>query len=706
MRISTKFLLSISIIFIGYLCTLVVSFVLGSQNEQRLHIANRFLLPTVIESRNVLSSLRSMIKAYESAVLFGEESLFDEAEALSKEIKKGLEKLSALEGQTERQAALLKKCQANYTVWHKRANKFYGSMTHDIEEDEYAVFGVVEKEVNEAKWLNKEYASLEEVLVGLVNSFTNDLVSDHNRIISLTKIQRYASLAVFVVVLLISSAAVALVLRRVVGPVQILAGVARDIASGEYNRQAVVKSKDEIGDLAEAFNSMTHQLKTSLEKVQAEVVERIEAERALKDSETRFQDVAFSSADWIWEIDVTGRYTFIAGKVEELLGYRDDELAGKRFVEFMSTKENDFAEEFEKIASTKDPIIDYEAFVVKKDGTEIVLQINGIPMFDDNGIFLGYRGVNKDITKRKQIEEEIKKLNEELEDRVKRRTQQLEEAQKELVDKAHKAGMADIATGTLHNVGNLLNSVVASSEIAKSILDRSSLKGYMNANNLLRQHIDYMEEFITKNPKGIKLMQYYLKLEAPLVHENSEVDKHMTRLQDKVNAIVEVIAAQQSYAGTSTLTESLNLEDIVEDALTMQAGSVEQYNIDIIKEFKDVPKIVVQKTKLVHILINLINNAKDAMVDMAATEKKISIAITNDDDYAWIKFSDTGSGIPEEVIESVFAHGFTTKKGGHGFGLHSCANYMTEMGGSMWAESEGSGKGASFIMQFPLREHA
>ncbi len=299
----------------------------------------------------------------------------------------------------------------------------------------------------------------------------------------------------------------------------------------------------------------------------------------------------------------------------------------------------------------------------------------------------------------------IKEYTENLEKMVAERTRQLELAQQELVEKAHQAGMADIATGILHNVGNILNSVKTSAQVMYDLIKDSQIKGLKKANGLLREHIDSLEEFLLNDPKGKKLMQYYLKLEDVFVAENNEMHRQLRRLNDKVDAIVEVIAAQQSYVGTSSLIEEYPLVDIVEDALTMQSGSIERYGITVIKEFHVMPKVPVQKVKLVHILINLINNAKEAMLEKASDQRKLFISIDKDGDASvYLRIKDTGQGIAEENLQKVFSHGYTTKKNGHGFGLHSSANYMTEMHGEMWAESEGIGKGATFILKFPGKE--
>jgi signal transduction histidine kinase len=294
----------------------------------------------------------------------------------------------------------------------------------------------------------------------------------------------------------------------------------------------------------------------------------------------------------------------------------------------------------------------------------------------------------------------IKQYTGNLEKMVADRTQELKETQKELVEKAHQAGMADIAAGTLHNVGNLLNSVKASVETVESIVGDSPAQNLVKANQLLRENIDRSDEFILNDPRGKKLLRYYLKIEGPVQNAWDQIGQNVKRVIEKINAINDVIAAQQSYAGVGGLSEKVRIADIIEDAVTMQRGTFERHQIRLIREYSEVPEIFVQKTKLIHIIVNVIKNAKEAMLDLSPEKKFLALSITMNDRAIFVRVKDPGCGIAPENITKIFSHGFTTKKDGHGFGLHSCANYMNEMGGKIWAESEGLGKGASFVLQF------
>jgi signal transduction histidine kinase len=308
----------------------------------------------------------------------------------------------------------------------------------------------------------------------------------------------------------------------------------------------------------------------------------------------------------------------------------------------------------------------------------------------------------KEYSKRleKQVAERTSELNSKNED-LKSALKELEETKDELVRKAHKAGMADIATGVLHNVGNILNSVNTSATVIQDTVRQSKVERLSKANELLRENIDRIEEFIAEDPKGKQLLNYYLKLEDPIKKEQQKVLKQSQRLSEKIDLISEVIAAQQSYAGASIEADKASLDEMVNDALSLQSTSIERHGLTIKKDLQSIDPITAHRTQLIHILVNIFKNAKEAMVGNTPEEKIIHVKTWQQDDEVYLSVSDNGHGIKKENIDKVFTQGFSTKSEGHGFGLHSCANYMQSMGGEIKVESDGEGEGTTFTLIFP-----
>ncbi len=306
--------------------------------------------------------------------------------------------------------------------------------------------------------------------------------------------------------------------------------------------------------------------------------------------------------------------------------------------------------------------------------------------------------------KLKKNEHEIKRLNKKLELKVADKSEKLEYAHSKIIKQEHKSELADITSGTLHNVKNLITSVKTSSESIGHILKGSIFSRYKKANKLLGENIDTIEDFITNNPKGKKLMEYYLKLEEELDLEAEVSEQHLNRVAEKIDAIEQIINAQQAYGGSASMAEEIEVEAIVEDALTMQMESLKSYKIEVTKKIQENLKITVFKTKFMHILINLFKNAIEAMLGNHIKNRSLTIFTETENSDVLIGIKDAGHGISPENLEKMFSHGFTTKEDGHGFGLHSSMNYIREMGGEMTVQSEGNGKGATFLIRFPVSD--
>ncbi len=301
----------------------------------------------------------------------------------------------------------------------------------------------------------------------------------------------------------------------------------------------------------------------------------------------------------------------------------------------------------------------------------------------------------------RNVEVEVKNFNRKLEERIADQTEKLIDAQNEIVRKEYKNEMADLTSGTLHNVKNLLVSVKTSSEFISQMAVGDSIASLKKVNKIIRDNFHNIEDFICNNPKGRKCLEYYLKLEEMFDNEADISKKHQHRLSVKLTAIEEIIITQQAYSKGKSLGELVNIIEIIEDVLTMQKSTLENYNVNVIKEFNNLPDVNLHKMKLLHILINLIKNAKEALEEQSVDERNIKVSTSADDTSVFIKISDNGYGITSENMKKLFSHGFTTKETGNGYGLASSASYMEEMNGKIRAESDGAGKGTTFILEFP-----
>ena len=188
-----------------------------------------------------------------------------------------------------------------------------------------------------------------------------------------------------------------------------------------------------------------------------------------------------------------------------------------------------------------------------------------------------------------------------------------------------------------------------------------------------------------------------------MIEEQAEILREAGTLLSSVMHIKEIVAMQQNYARTSGLLESLPVVDLVEDALRMNVDALQRHHVKLVREFAETPPILVQKHKVLQILINLIRNAKHACDDAERLDKQITLRVEGGQGRIKISVIDNGVGIPVANLTQIFGHGFTTRKEGHGFGLHSSALAAKEMGGSLTAYSEGPGQGATFTLELPVQ---
>lgn len=302
-----------------------------------------------------------------------------------------------------------------------------------------------------------------------------------------------------------------------------------------------------------------------------------------------------------------------------------------------------------------------------------------------------------------RVNRALQAANETLEQRVERRTQQLKDAQSELLDSARLAGMAEIATNVLHNVGNVLNSVNTSADLVTRKLRSSKALGLGKAMQLINERQGDLGSFFTEDEKGKLLPGYLNQLVDAIAVEQQGMADELAQLSKSVDHIKDIVSTQQSYAGVSAVREPVHMSALMEDALRMNAGALSRHNVTVVKHYAQVPEILADKHRLLLIMVNLISNAKYAMSNLSDRPRKMTLTVQSlNDDTLQISVKDDGEGIPAENMTRIFTHGFTTRKEGHGFGLHSCALAAVEMNGQLSAHSDGPGLGAVFTLTIPL----
>jgi two-component system, NtrC family, sensor kinase len=300
-----------------------------------------------------------------------------------------------------------------------------------------------------------------------------------------------------------------------------------------------------------------------------------------------------------------------------------------------------------------------------------------------------------------RVNRELQRANSTLEERVRERTCELKEAQSELLSKARQAGMAEIATNVLHNVGNVLNSVNVSASLVAERVSKSKCSAVARVAALLNDHMDDLTAFLL-GPQGRQLPIYLQELAGELTLERDAAVLELSVLRGNVDHIKSIVAMQQNYASRIGVVDTVDIQGLVEDSLRMNEGAFSRHAVEVIRDFGPVPAIQVDKHKVLQILVNLIRNAKYACEETGLGEKRVTVRLRAEEDAVLISVIDTGVGIPKENLSRIFNHGFTTRPDGHGFGLHGSALAARDLGGSLHAESAGVGEGATFNLTLPL----
>ncbi len=456
-------------------------------------------------------------------------------------------------------------------------------------------------------------------------------------------------------------------------PIRLLASASEAVASQhDYSVRVPEVSRDELGQLSIAFNQM-------LARVQ-------EQDKELRFAELKFRSIVeqLPAITYVAELGLLSKWSFVSPQISSLLGYTVEEWLtnGSLWIESIHPDDRVIAERAEAEAyKTGHFLAEYRMFT--RAGELRWFRDQAVLAPTAEGDRQALYGVLMDVSEVKAAAAHLADLN------------------RQLIETSRHAGMAEVATGVLHNVGNVLNSVNISAGILVDRLRGSKVPNVAKAAALLTAQNGSLAHFLTEDPQGQKLPGYLAKLGEHLIAENTLLLGEADHLGRHIEHIKEVVAMQQSYAKVSGAFETLPLDQLVEDAIAMNYGAFERHGVSVERRFSPAPPARVDRHKVLQILINLIRNAKYALDEVEGPEKTITISIEPAGEHVHIRVADNGIGIPPENLDRIFGHGFTTRKEGHGFGLHSGANAAREIGGTLTVQSDGLGHGAVFTLELP-----
>jgi len=365
-----------------------------------------------------------------------------------------------------------------------------------------------------------------------------------------------------------------------------------------------------------------------------------------------------------------------AASPEEMVGNCDHDY-------FSQVSADGFYKDEQGIIRTGKPITSKAESELQRDGTATWVTTSKMPLRGLDGKVIGTFGISRDITEQKKFETELERTN------------------KKLVHASRQAGMAEVATNVLHNVGNVLNSVNTSFQQVQELTARTNIDNIEKLAAMLSDNVD-QPNFLRDDERGAQVPSYLKMVAEQITSDREKVEAELASTKRHLEHIKTIVAMQQQFATSSHVIEETNLAQLIEDAVVISSSSLIRHNISLVRDYPAKIVISIDQHQVMQILVNLIRNAKHACQAASRSDAQIKISVIRSDENIQVIVKDNGIGIATDNLLKLFSHGFTTKKNGHGFGLHSGANCAQAMGGSLEATSEGLGQGAAFTLTLPV----
>lgn len=495
---------------------------------------------------------------------------------------------------------------------------------------------------------------------------------------------------------------------------------------------------------------------TGIVGISHDITNRKRREEQLRESQQKYKDLTETTGDFVWEVDSQGRYTYCSPQIEKLWGLKPSEMLGRTPFDLMPTEEGKkLLQAFLALGQSPKPFKGLDTASYDSKGCVVFLEINAVPFFNDGGKLLGFRGISRDVTERKKVEEALKEseqlyktifdnsddgfvLVEPIYDennnacdlrflqlnlayerqtgtkavkvegkRAKDIAPNLEQQWISLCGEVAKTGKllriedfnqrtskwydAQYIPFAKGRVGILFRDVTEHKNLEKQLQDKERLAGIGATAGMVGHDI--------RNPlQAIMSDTYLLRSELtsmPECETKKDVAESLDGIENSVNYINKIVQDLQDYARPLTpIPKEADLEKIFEDVLVKKAIPERvKVNCNIKTEAK---KLTIDPDLLKRVMANLVNNAVEAMPEGG----RLTIHSYNDEEDTIVTVQDTGLGIPDEVKPKLFTPLFTTKSKGQGFGLAVVKRLTEALGGTVTFQSE-QGKGTTFIVRLP-----
>jgi PAS domain S-box-containing protein len=426
-------------------------------------------------------------------------------------------------------------------------------------------------------------------------------------------------------------------------------------------------------------------LTASVEQLQSEVARRENAEEALRQERLILHTLIDNLPDAIYAKDYQGRKVMAnpadvkncgCASAEEVMGKTDFDLFPRELAELYAADD--------QIVLKGEPVLWREEYVPGDDGEKHWILTSKLPLRAADGTVIGLVGIGRDVTPLKNAEKKLEAIH------------------KDLVRASRIAGMAEVATSVLHNVGNVLNGINVSATLILDRLTKMKIGRVGELAKVLEEHKADLPEFLSNDQRGQQVVGFLRLLAENLEQERAGLRTEIDQLGLKIDHIKQIVSMQQNYSKVAGVVEKTDLVEIVEDAIRIHSGAYARHSVIVEKQYLAKPTIFVDRHKILQILGNLLSNAKYACDGSSEKDKKVVVRVeTVPGNFVRMQVIDNGMGISSENLARIFTQGFTTRREGHGFGLHGSALAAREVGGTLTVASDGPGKGATFTLEIP-----
>lgn len=417
--------------------------------------------------------------------------------------------------------------------------------------------------------------------------------------------------------------------------------------------------------------------------IEADITERHEEREAFKQLNRRFNIATRAARVGIFERDAHFEIQWWSDVTWDMFGQNPATFtpSNESWLKLIHPDDRErIRREVEHLKKDLSPI-NLQYRIIRPDGEIRHMHSIGAPAESTDGAVEHIGGIVIDVTERAKAEERAQAL------------------QHQLRESSHQAGMAVIATGILHNVGNVLNSLGTANTTARRDVKALRFEQLEQVTHLLLDNREHLATFLNDDERGRHLPDYLSALSAHISSKSRVIQAELETTEQLLLHLSNIVSAQQELAHSGGLCEPLNVTDLVETALLVQASELARF--EVVRDYEELPPIMTDRHKLLQIVVNLISNARDAVAAVVSGRRRILVKLALDATHVQLTVEDTGIGMSAEVLSQLWRFGFTTKPQGHGFGLHNSANAAAEIGATLMAHSDGVDRGARFTLRLP-----